>query len=241
MDDVYNTAQRATVGKAHNFVRRGRVSRRATPVPQDGVSNGQQGSTLTTASPRPRSGPGHHCRVPKLPIKQLGASGGPCSGMAPGPGPDGEVTRGIPSRRRRRHSGPGGRGQDRSAVGCSILTPTPSPLRNKLADATGYPHPATVLRQANTLYTTAASAWRAPRVPLPTATSGKQRSLQSYARPYPQVSIRAGQSHDRCPIFHAGHAGSIPVARSTPSTSQNGGPSRSWEGPSFSFVPLTCH
>jgi hypothetical protein len=39
MDDVYNTAQRATVGKAHNFVRRGRVSRRATPVPQDGVSN----------------------------------------------------------------------------------------------------------------------------------------------------------------------------------------------------------
>jgi len=44
-----------------------------------------------------------------------------------------------------------GSGSRSFSCGGSILTPTPSPLRDKLADATGYPHPAPpILRQANT-------------------------------------------------------------------------------------------
>jgi hypothetical protein len=61
-----------------------------------------------------------------------------------------------------------GVGLDRSADGCSILTPTPGPLRDKLADATGYPLPASpILRQANTR--------RAISVPLPPVNHGQQR------------------------------------------------------------------
>jgi hypothetical protein len=41
---------------------------------------------------------------------------------------------------------------------------------------------------------------------------GQQRSLMSSVTEYPQVSISTGQCLDRCPIFQAGHAGSIPVA-----------------------------
>jgi hypothetical protein len=56
---------------------------------------------------------------------------------------------------------------------------------------------------------------RAPRVPLPRVTRGQQRSLTSPIAEYPQASIRAGQDLDRRPTFQAGHAASIPVARST--------------------------
>jgi hypothetical protein len=65
------------------------------------------------------------------------------------------------------------------------LTPTPSPLQDKLADATGYPHPTVVLRQVNIPHPTAASARRAPRVPLLTVTKGQPRSLMSPVAEYP--------------------------------------------------------
>jgi hypothetical protein len=57
---------------------------------------------------------------------------------------------------------------------------------------------------------------RAPHVPLPRVRRGQQRSFTSSVAGYPQIGIRAGQTLDRRPIFQAGHAGSIPVARSTP-------------------------
>jgi hypothetical protein len=40
--------------------------RRATPVPQEGVSNGQLESSMSTSGRRSRPGPGQHYRVPKL-------------------------------------------------------------------------------------------------------------------------------------------------------------------------------
>ena len=54
-----------------------------------------------------------------------------------------------------------------------------------------------------------------PRVPLPRVVKGQQQLLMSSVAGYPQVRISAGQNLDRRPIFQAGHAGSIPVARST--------------------------
>jgi hypothetical protein len=76
----------------------------------------------------------------------------------------------------------------------------------------------------------AACCWRA-------INPGKPRSLT--------VHCAAGPSQVGAPdyapgaVFQAGHAGPIPVARSAPPTSQNGGLSRSWEGPPSAFVPLT--
>jgi len=58
----------------HSFARRGSDTvRRATRVPQGGVSNGQLGSPLTTTRRRSRPGPGHHCRVRKLLTQNQGA------------------------------------------------------------------------------------------------------------------------------------------------------------------------
>jgi hypothetical protein len=57
--------------------------RRATRVPQEGVSNGQLRSPLTTAERRSRARPGHHCRVPKLMINAVPPAG-LRSGMGPG-------------------------------------------------------------------------------------------------------------------------------------------------------------
>ena len=57
---------------------------------------------------------------------------------------------------------------------------------------------------------------RAPRVPVLKVARGQQRSLTSPVAGYPQFSISAVQTLDRRPIFQAGHAGSIPVARSAP-------------------------
>ncbi len=45
---------------------------------------------------------------------------------------------------------------------------------------------------------------QAERVPLLRVARGQQRSLTSPSDEYPQVSIRAGQDLDRCPIFQAG-------------------------------------
>jgi hypothetical protein len=56
---------------------------------------------------------------------------------------------GIPSRRRRRRSGSGGISSF-SASGAPAGPLPPNALRDKLADATGYPLPTPVLRQANT-------------------------------------------------------------------------------------------
>ena len=71
------------------------------------------------------------------------ASGGPCSGMAPGWARKWWVTRrrGYPvaSAPRRSRSGVGVQLVQR--VGCSSWTPTPDLLRGKPADATGYPLP----------------------------------------------------------------------------------------------------
>jgi hypothetical protein len=53
---------------------------RATRVPQDGVSDGQQGSLMTTASRRSSPRPGHRCRVPKLSINTR-ASGPPLGSL----------------------------------------------------------------------------------------------------------------------------------------------------------------
>jgi hypothetical protein len=52
---------------------------------------------------------------------------------------------------------------------------------------------------------------RAPACPFPER-EGQQRSRTSPIAEYPQVSISTGQPLDRCPIFQAGHAGSIPIA-----------------------------
>jgi hypothetical protein len=83
--------------------------RRATCVPQEGVSNGHLGALLTTAGRRSRPGPGRGYRVPKLSIKQHMLLAGLCSGMDSVTAEHGGrwVTRGagIPLRRRQRRSG----------------------------------------------------------------------------------------------------------------------------------------
>jgi len=71
---------------------------------------------------------------------------------------------GIPSRRHRRRSRPGSVGGVVHRMRCSTWPTDPGPLRDKLADATGYPLPTPVLRQANT-----------PRVPLTSVNHGQQR------------------------------------------------------------------
>jgi hypothetical protein len=60
--------------------------------------------------------------------------------------------------------------QDLLSVGVSIFTPTLSPLRNTLVDATGYPHTTAVRQHANTPYTIATSARSVPHVPIFTVT-----------------------------------------------------------------------
>ncbi len=98
--------------------------------------------------------------------------------------------------------------------------PAPGPLRVKLADTTGYPLlPLSCGRLG--------PAWlviltRALRVPVLTplgVNSGHSSHLSSDSH----RSEFCGQNHDPSPIFQAGHAGSIPVARSTPSSNRNGG------------------
>jgi hypothetical protein len=136
-------SRRVTV---YAFVRRGvGAVRRATCVPQEGVSNGQLGLLLTTADRWSRPGPGRHCRVPKLSIKRDWPLADLCSGMDSATAGRGQrwVTRGagIPSRRRRRRSRPRPVGQVVHRERCSTWPTGLGPLRDKLADATGYPLP----------------------------------------------------------------------------------------------------
>jgi hypothetical protein len=84
---------------------------------------------------------------------------------------------------------------DRGLVGhvvhrerCSSWPTGPGPLRSKLADATGYPHTAAVLQQANTPHATALDL-ACPHVPVIRVTSGQSRSLLSSVNGYPQVNI----------------------------------------------------
>jgi hypothetical protein len=81
---------------AHAFARWSCGWPRATRVPQNRVSKGQQGSLLTTAHRRLRPRPGHHLRVPKLTTKYLGASGGPLLRDGPGVEHGGGRSRGYP-------------------------------------------------------------------------------------------------------------------------------------------------
>jgi len=55
---------------------------------------------------------------------------------------------------------------------------------------------------------------RAPHVPLPRVVSGQQRSLTSPVTEYQQISLVQLRDLNHRPIFQAGHAGSISVARS---------------------------
>jgi len=64
------------------------------------------------------------------------APGWPQAGREGGGSPGGA---GIPSRRRQRRSGPGAGGKVVHRMRCSTLPPAPGPLRDKPADATGYP------------------------------------------------------------------------------------------------------
>lgn len=106
------------------------------------------------------------------------------------------VTRrvGIPSRRRRRRSGPGGRGPDRSAAGCSIWTPAPRSAPRQARRRDGIPTPRPVLRQVNTPC--------AINTGQPRSTAGTVTCLTDA----PDDAVGAA--------FQADHAGSIPVARS---------------------------
>jgi len=126
---------------------------RSTRVPQQGVSSGHLGSLLTTADPGHGLDQGCTIGFPSS-RPNTGASGGPRSGMTPGPGPD---SGGSPGERVSRHIGAGGVANRRAGV--QIVQPLGAPsgplpsgsLRDKLADVTGYPLPAPpVLRQANT-------------------------------------------------------------------------------------------
>jgi hypothetical protein len=91
------------------------------------------------------------------------------SGMVPGPGREGGGSPGgvgIPSRRRQRRSGSAGQTSRSFIPRVLHLDVCPAdPLRDKLADATGYPLPTSLLRQANI-----------PRVPGGAITSGPPRS-----------------------------------------------------------------
>jgi len=141
-------------------------------------------------------------QIPKR-HNQTGASGGPRSGMVRSY--DWPPVVGSPGEQLSRHIGAGsvagwGSGSRSFSRWVLHLDPDPQPTPKQARRRDGIPAPCHCPATSQHPYTTAASAWRAPRVPLLTATSGKQRSLQSYAHPYPQVSIRAGQSHDRCPI-----------------------------------------
>jgi hypothetical protein len=131
---------------------------RAIRVPQRRVNHGHLRPPMTTASRRSRPRPGHPYRVPKLSTKYR------CLRRASAPGwPKTRPEKwwvtsgaGIPSRRRQRCSGSGGRHPDRSAAGCSIWMPAPRPAPRQARRRDGIPAlPAPILGQANT-----------PRVPL---------------------------------------------------------------------------
>ena len=110
----------------HPKVPSGRQARRrAARVPQDGVSNGQPGSSLTTAGPKSRPRGGQPYRAPKL--STTDASGGPGSGMIPTLSLKVEVTScaGIPSHRHRRRSKPGAGGPCRSTAPGADPCPRP--------------------------------------------------------------------------------------------------------------------
>jgi hypothetical protein len=111
---------------------------------------------------------------------------------------------GIPSHRRRRRSGLGGRGQDRSAVGCSILTPTPQPASKQARRRDGIraAHRCPAARQ-HPVYDCRLSLACPPRAP----SHGHQGSTtvtHVSCRRVPAGQITAVQGHDRCPIFQAG-------------------------------------
>jgi hypothetical protein len=140
-------------------------------VPQAGANHGRPGSLLTTSARRPRTGPGHHCRIPKLTInrsclRQASAPGWPRAGYR-----EWWVTScvGIPPRQRRRRSGPGADIPCRSAVGCSTwdVCPWPAPRQARRRD--GIPTPLAVPRQSQDP--------RAISVPLRAVNHGQQRSL----------------------------------------------------------------
>jgi hypothetical protein len=71
------------------------------------------------------------------------ASGGPRLQDDPGPGRRvvARHSAGIPSRRRRKRSSPRAGGKIVHRMRCSTLPPALGPLRDELADATGYPLP----------------------------------------------------------------------------------------------------
>jgi hypothetical protein len=82
-------------------------------------------------------------------------------------------------------SGPRGRDQDRSAVGCSILIPTPQSALRQVADTTGYPHSRRNL----------SSGRPTPRMPEPPVNTVPPDP----ARPLIQTSTRGADLHSgRC-------------------------------------------
>jgi hypothetical protein len=114
----------------------------------------------------PKSTPTPRSTIPCL--RRASLQDGPRAGHEGGGSPGGAD---IPSRRRRRRSGPGAGGKVVHRMRCSTLPPAPGPLRDEPADATGYPLPAPpVLRQDNQR--------RAVRVLLAAVNSGHQRRTE---------------------------------------------------------------
>ena len=134
-------ARRELRGKAASVVPR--TVRRATRVPQEGVSKASARVAPDHGWPQLKA-----CSRASLEGSQApdhtDASGGPRSGMAPRSGP----ARGSPGERVSHHASAGGvadRGADIQIVqplGAPSGCPPRDPLRGKLADATGYPLPA---------------------------------------------------------------------------------------------------
>jgi hypothetical protein len=88
-----------------------------------------------------QTSPGAVVRFPSTTC--TGASGGPRSGMGLRPTPGSERSPGnrYPVTSAPKAQWAGGRGPDRSAVGCSILTPTPQPTAKQARRRDGIPAP----------------------------------------------------------------------------------------------------